>query len=123
MAREEPQWHQGADTAITQGGPVIRFEQADAPFLSAGIPVGGLLTGGRELKPQSMADMWGGKAGEPATQGKIRSVSRLLSPLSGFRAAVPGLLSRPVDPMRQLPGCCRAVSDRPAGRLGAASQR
>jgi aminopeptidase S len=36
-----------------------------APFLFAGIPVGGLLTGTRELKPQSMVDMWGGKAGEP----------------------------------------------------------
>ena len=36
-----------------------------APFLSAGIPVGGLLTGTSEIKPQSMADMWGGTAGQP----------------------------------------------------------
>lgn len=36
-----------------------------APFLSAGIPVGGLLTGTRELKPQSLADLWGGTAGAP----------------------------------------------------------
>lgn len=33
------------------------------PFLSAGIPTGGLLTGTREIKPQFMADMWGGTAG------------------------------------------------------------
>jgi aminopeptidase S len=36
-----------------------------APFLAAGIPVGGLVTGSRELKPQSMAELWGGRAGEP----------------------------------------------------------
>ena len=36
-----------------------------APFLSAGIPVGGLLTGTREIKPQSMVDLWGGQAGQP----------------------------------------------------------
>lgn len=34
-----------------------------APFLAAGVPTGGLLTGTREIKPQYMADMWGGTAG------------------------------------------------------------
>jgi Zn-dependent M28 family amino/carboxypeptidase len=44
--------------------PLTRYTDYNA-FLTAGIPVGGLTTGGSQLKTEVQARLWGGRAGKP----------------------------------------------------------
>jgi aminopeptidase S len=43
----------------------VRAGSDHLPFLRAGIPVGGIYTGGPELKTRAQARRWGGRAGQP----------------------------------------------------------
>jgi Zn-dependent M28 family amino/carboxypeptidase len=52
-------------TGVTPAGTDFDGRSDYGPFIEAGIPAGGLFTGGEEVKTPEQAAQWGGEAGKP----------------------------------------------------------